>query len=114
MFTTSSTLLAMYITDYQSLYVAVNGGVFLVQILPKIPEVGISFRRSMAPSLFLFYRCIECVFSVLIQLQELITKSNTHRKRRNNVKETWFFCCIIIWFRSRICYSLVLCMVCVL
>ena len=30
----------MYITDYQSLYVAVNAGVFLVQILPKIPEVS--------------------------------------------------------------------------
>jgi hypothetical protein len=29
----------MYITDYESLYVAVNAGVFLVQILPKIPEV---------------------------------------------------------------------------
>jgi len=34
-----STLLAMYLTDYETLHVAVNAGLFLVQILPKIPEM---------------------------------------------------------------------------
>ena len=34
-----STLVAMYIADYKSLYVFVNAGLFLVQILAKIPEV---------------------------------------------------------------------------
>ena len=29
----------MYIADYKSLYVFVNAGLFLVQILAKIPEV---------------------------------------------------------------------------
>ena len=33
------TLLAMYITDYKPLYVFVNAGLFLVQILAKIPEM---------------------------------------------------------------------------
>jgi hypothetical protein len=75
----------MYITDYKSLYVFVNAGLFLVQILAKIPEV-----RSLGDKIISYYfsRAVISNASAALLLFSTILNHQMHRVRLFGINST--------------------------